>query len=134
MAAQKRKGADRVVQSEGCYCRLRGAGRGPSAIHGDGTEREPPSCRRAPLFRSLMQVSLNNENLYGFICLLGTTLFANRRGVRRPVAARAQHTVDEIGNPDGQKPENKISRRDEKFPANLAGLRSREAMPKYLVL
>lgn len=80
--------------------------------------------------------SLNNENLYGFICLLGTTLFANRRGVRRPGAARARHTAGEIGNPDGQKPENKISRRDEKFQANLgwrgALARAREATPKYL--
>lgn len=54
---------------------------GPGALS-NGTERELPSCPTRPAVRcSVMQASRYNENLYGFICRPGTTLFANRRGV-----------------------------------------------------
>lgn len=70
----KRKGTGAgLYRGEGCYCRLRGARAECNTRTMELNEnhhRADPHCSFGRWCRSL-----NNENLYGFICLLGTTLF-----------------------------------------------------------
>lgn len=106
----------------------------PSAF-GDGTERVPRRAgpRRLHRCRPRCCRPLNNENLYGFICPPGGTLFANRKrssAIFRAALRKRPDIAHGIANPVVQKRENKISRRAEIFSINLAPVRA--AAPKCL--
>lgn len=119
------KGASRVAQERGLLLQIASGARTRVAPSFETVRQNHEQARATALFGLDAGLSITKIYTVSFVCQARLYL-----RIVEELGKNGARTAGEIGNRDGQKPENKISCRDKKFPTNLAG--ARRARPKYL--